>query len=79
MQENYKFCIRQMSEKAIAMSKDAQIIKDTSMIRIFNSAVYEDTGAERLIPLEEAHIIEQKIDANIFFEHKDIRWATCLV
>ena len=33
------------------------------MIRIFNSAVFEDTGAERLIPLEEADIIEQKIDA----------------
>ena len=45
------------------------------MIRIFNSAYYEDTGAERLIPLEEADIIEQRIDAKgrpfIFFEHKD--------
>ena len=45
------------------------------MIRIFNSAYYEDTGAERLIPLEEADIIEQRIDARgrpfIFFEHKD--------
>jgi hypothetical protein len=41
------------------------------MIRIFNSACY----GERLIPLEEAEIIEQKIDAKgrpfIFFEHTD--------
>ena len=45
------------------------------MIRIFNSAYYEDTGEERLIPLKEVNIIEQKIDASgrpyIFFEHKD--------
>jgi len=45
------------------------------MIRIFNSAYYQDTGAERLIPLNEASIIETKLDNNgrpfIFFEHKD--------
>ena len=45
------------------------------MIRIFNSASYLDSPQERLIPLEEASIIEQKIDAKgrpfIFFEHKD--------
>ena len=34
------------------------------MIRIFNSAYYEDTGEERLIPLKEVNIIEQKIDAS---------------
>ena len=45
------------------------------MIRIFNSAYYEETRTERLIPLEEVSIIEQKIDVKgrpyIFFEHKD--------
>ena len=45
------------------------------MIRIFNSAVYQDTGAERFIPLDEVNIHVQKIDYNgrpyILFEHKD--------
>jgi len=45
------------------------------MIRIFNSAYYNETGEQRLIPLNEAEIIEQKIDANgrpyILFEHRD--------
>ena len=45
------------------------------MIRIFNSAYYNETGEQRLIPLNEAEIIEQKIDAKgrpyILFEHKD--------
>lgn len=45
------------------------------MIRIFNSAYYRETGAERLIPLDEANIVTQKIDYNgapyILFEHKD--------
>jgi len=45
------------------------------MIRIFNSAYYNETGEQRLIPLNEAEIIEQKIDAKgrpyILFEHRD--------
>ena len=53
------------------------------MIRIFNSAVYEDTGAERLIPLKEASIIEQKLDASgrpfIFFEHNFITFSSAHV
>ena len=35
------------------------------MIRIFNSAYYSDTGEERLIPMDEASIIEQKIEIPI--------------
>lgn len=45
------------------------------MLRIFNSAYYRETGAERLIPLDEANIVTQKIDSDgrpyILFEHKD--------
>lgn len=45
------------------------------MIRIFNSSYYQDTGAERLIELDEVQIHDQKIDTNgrpyILFEHKD--------
>lgn len=45
------------------------------MIRIFNSAYYKETGAERFIPLNEVQIHDQKIDANgrpyILFEHND--------
>ena len=45
------------------------------MIRIFNSAYYRETGAERIIPLDEANIVTQKIDADgrpyILFEHSD--------
>jgi len=45
------------------------------MIRIFNSAYYEHTNAERLIDLDEVEIHDQRIDAKgrpyILFEHKD--------
>ena len=45
------------------------------MIRIFNSAVFRDTGAERFIPIDEVNIHTQKIDDQgrpyILFEHKD--------
>ena len=45
------------------------------MIRIFNSAYYADTGAERFIPMNEVDIHVQKIDDRgrpyILFEHKD--------
>ena len=45
------------------------------MIRVFNSAYFSETGYEKFIPLDEADIIEQKIDAKgrpyILFEHGD--------
>jgi len=45
------------------------------MLRIFNSAYYAETGAERFIDFSEVNIVTQKIDNNakpyILFEHKD--------